>query len=146
MAVIRFAGGQLTVRTCPRLVPPLEQPRSPVVPPGVCTTTLKLPGAGIMEDVMVAVSSEVLITMVARGAPLKTTTEEETKRLPVAVMTKLDGNSEKTMVVGEIELRIGAGRALRQRGFSALHPGRSKSTTSHELRRMIRQEEGMSSV
>jgi hypothetical protein len=52
----RVAGGQLTVRTCPPLVPPLEQPRSPVVPPGVCTTTLKLPGVGIMEDVIVAVS------------------------------------------------------------------------------------------
>src|SRR5208282_6607205 len=82
LEVIGFAGGQLTVRTCPRLVPPLEQPRSPVLPPGVCTTTLKLPGAGIMEDVMVTVSSEVLITVVARGAPLKTTTEEETKWLP----------------------------------------------------------------
>jgi hypothetical protein len=105
-----------------------------VVPPGVCTSTLKLPGAGIMDDVMVAVSSEALIIMVARGAPLKTTTEEETKRLPVALMTKLGGNSEKTVVAGEIALRIGAGRALRQRGFSALHPGRSKSTISHELR------------
>lgn len=114
MEVIGFAGGQLTVRTCPRLVPPLEQPRSPVVPPGVCTTTLKLPGAGIMEDVMVTVSSEVLITVVARGAPLKTTTEEETKWLPVAVMTKLGGNSEKTMVVGEIELRIGRGVCSRR--------------------------------
>ncbi len=99
-----------------------------------------------MDDVMVAVSSEVLITIVARGEPLKTTPEEETKWLPVAVMTKLGGNSEKTKVVGEIELRIGAGRALPQRGFSALHPERSKSTTSHELRRMIRKEEGMSSV
>ena len=89
------------------------------------------------------VSSAVLITVVARGAPLKTTPEEETKWLPVAVMTKLGGNSEKTIVVGEIELRIGTGRALPQRGFSALHPGRSKRATSHELRRTIRQEEGM---
>ena len=56
-------------------------------------------------------------------------------------MTKLGGKCEKTMVVGEIELRIGKGRALPQRGFSVLHPGSSKSTTSHELRRMIRWEE-----
>ena len=96
-----------------------------------------------MEDVRVAVSWEWLVTTVARVASLKITTEEETKWLPVAVMTKLGGSCEKTMVVGEIELRIGAGRALPQRGFSVLHPGRSKSTTSHELRRTIRQEEGM---
>ena len=54
----RFAGGQLTVRTCPLLVPPLEQPRLPVLPAGVFTETLKLPGARIMEDVIVAVSWE----------------------------------------------------------------------------------------
>jgi len=50
------------------------------------------------------------------------------------------------MVAGEIELRIGTGRALPQRGFSVLQPGRSKSTTIHELRTTIRQEEGMYSV
>ena len=77
--VIGFAGGQLTLRTCPLLVPPLEQPRSPVLPAGVLTTTLKLPTAGIMENVMVALSWELLATVVARVAPLKTTTEEETK-------------------------------------------------------------------
>ena len=89
---------------------------------------------------MLAVSWELLITLVARAEPLKTTREEETKRLPVAVMTKLGGSCEKTMVVGEIELRIGTGRALPQRGFTALQPVRSKSTTSHELKRTIRQE------
>ena len=96
-----------------------------------------------MEDVIVAVSWEWLVTAVARVAPLKTTTEEETKLLPVAMMTKLGGSCEKTMVFGEIELRIGAGRALPQRRFSVLQPGRSKSTTNHELRRTIRQVEDM---
>ena len=99
-----------------------------------------------MEDVMVAVSWVWLVTTVARAAPLKTTTEEETKSLPVAVMTKLGGSSEKTIVVGEIELRIGTGRELPQRGFIELHPGRSKSTTRHELRRMIRGEDFTPSV
>jgi len=70
---------QLTVRTWLLLVPPLEQPRLPLLPAGVCTTTLKLPGAAIIEDVMLTVSSELLTTVVARLAPLKTTTEEETK-------------------------------------------------------------------
>jgi hypothetical protein len=68
---------------------------------------------------------------------LKTITEDETKWLPVAVRTKLGGSCENTIVVGEIEVRLGAGRALPQRGFSALHPGRSRSMTSHALRRTI---------
>jgi hypothetical protein len=111
------------------------------LPAGVFTTTLKLPAAGIIEDVISAVSSELLTTVVARVAPLKTITEEETKWPPVAVSTKLGGSCEKAMVAGEIELRLGLGRALPQRGFKVLHPGRSESATSHELRRTIRQEE-----
>ena len=136
----------MTVRTCPLLVPPLEQPRWPVLPAGVFTVTLKLPGAEIIDDAMVAVSWEWLVTTVARVAPLKTTTEEETKSLPLAMMTKLGGSWEKTIVVGEIELRIGTGRALPQRGFIELHPGRSKSTTRHEVRRTIQQEDFTPSV
>lgn len=122
------------------LVPPLEQPRLPLLPAGVCTATLKPPGAGIMDDVMVAVSWELLFTTVARATPLKTTTEEETKSPPVAERTKLGGSCEKTIVVGEIELRIGAGRALPQRGFRALHPGKRMSTTRSELSQPIRNE------
>jgi len=138
--VIWFAGGQLTVRVWAPLVPPLEQPRFPVLPAGVWTTTLKLPGAAILEDVMLTVSSELLMTVVERAALLNTTTEEETKWLPVAVMTKLGGSCAKTMVAGEIDLRLGVGRALPQRGFSALHPGKSKSTTRQELSKTIPQE------
>jgi hypothetical protein len=133
----------LTVRTWLLLVPPLEQPRLPLLPAGVCTTTLKLPGAGIIEEAMLTVSSELLITAVVRVAPLKTTTEEETKWLPVAVSGTLSGSCEKTKVAGEIELRIGTGRALPQRGFSDLQPGRSKSATSPALRTTTRREEGM---
>lgn len=96
-----------------------------------------------MSDVMVTVSWELLFTVVARVAPLKTTTEEETKWLPVAVRTKLGGSCEKAMVAGEIELRTGAGRALPQRGFSELHPGSSRSATSNKLMQAIRKEEGM---
>jgi len=96
-----------------------------------------------MEDVMLTVSWELLITAVARVVPLKITTEEETKWLPVAVSTKLDGNCAKTIVAGEIESRTGTGRALPQRGFSVLHPGRSKSASSHALTSTIRKEGGM---
>ena len=124
---------QLTVRVWVPLVPPLEQPRLPELPEGVCTWTLKLPAAGTMEDVTLAVSWELLTTVVARGAPLMSMTEEPTKWPPVAVRTKLGGSDAKTMVVGEIELRLGEGRALPQRGFSALQPGRSRSATSHKL-------------
>ncbi|HWI68976.1 MAG TPA: hypothetical protein VNS88_11455, partial [Nitrospiraceae bacterium] len=129
------------VRVLALLVPPLEQPRSPLLPAGVFTTTLKLPAAGIIDDVMSAVTWELLTTVVARVAPLKTITEEETKWLPVAVSTKLGGSCENAMVAGEIELRLGLGRALPQRGFSVLHPGKSKSTTIIELTRTIRQED-----
>ena len=86
----------MTVRVWALLVPPLEQPKSPLLPAGVCTTTLKLPGAGIIEDVMLTVISDLLITAVERVAPLKTSTEEETNWLPVAVRTKLGGSFEKT--------------------------------------------------
>ena len=67
--------------------------------------------ASTLSAVRIIFSGKLLPTPVARVAPLKTTTEEETNWLPVAVRTKLGGNCEKTMVVGEIELRVGAGRA-----------------------------------
>ncbi len=95
-----------------------------------------------MEEVMLTVSCVLLTTVVARVAPLKIKTEEETKWLPVAVMTKLDGNCAKTIVAGEIESSTGTGRALPQRGFRALHPSRSKSTTSDELTSTVRDEVG----
>jgi len=90
----------LTVRTRALLVPPLEQPRLPVLPADVCTVTLKLPGAGIMDEPMVAVSCELLFTAVARVAPSRTITEAETNWPPVAVSTKLGGNS------GSLQLRV----------------------------------------
>jgi len=96
-----------------------------------------------MDEVMLTVSWELLSTVVARVTPLKTTTEAETKWLPAAVTTKLGGNCAKTMVAGEIESRTGTGRALPQRGFSELHPGRSKNISRHELRSTIRNDCGM---
>jgi hypothetical protein len=125
------------------LVPPLEQPTSPVLPAGVFTATSKFPRAGIVEEVMVPASWELLVTAVATVVPLKTIKEEATNWLPVAVSTKLGGNCEKLVVAGEIESRTGAGRALPQRGFSALHPGNSKTTSNSELRRPVRKEDGI---
>jgi hypothetical protein len=104
---------------------------------------LKPPGAGIMDDVIVTVSWEPLFTAVGRTTPFRTTTEEETKSLPVAERAKLGGNCEKTIIVGEIELRIGAGRALPQSGFSALHPVRSRSATKSEMSQPLRDEDTM---
>jgi hypothetical protein len=96
-----------------------------------------------MEELIVTVVWELLSTEVASVAPLKTTSDEATNWLPVAVSTKLEGSCEKTTVAGEIELRNGTGRELPQRGFSALHPGRSESTTSNKLRWPNRQEGDM---
>jgi hypothetical protein len=133
----------VTVKVSVALLPPLEQPTSPVLPAGVCTRTVKAPAAGIIEDVMVTVSSALLFTEVVREAPLKTTTDVETNLPPVAVRTKLGGKCEKTIVAGEIELRMGTGRALPQSGFSALQPGMNKSKAISELGRAIRRKEGM---
>src|SRR5882762_252909 len=96
-----------------------------------------------MEEVIVTVSWELLFTAGVRVAPLNTTSEEETKLLPVRVRTKLGGTCEKTWVAGEIERRTGAGRALAHSGFSASQPARSKRRTSSELRRPVPREEGM---
>jgi hypothetical protein len=109
------------------VVPPLVQPTSLVLPAGVCTVTLKFPGPEIMDEVTVPVSLVLLVTVVATATPLKTITEEETNWLPVAVTMKLADNCEKASVVGEIEVSIGAGRALPHSGFRALHPDRSAS-------------------
>lgn len=124
-------------------MPPLEQPRSPLLPAGVFTVMLKPPGAGIIEEVTVAVSCELLSTTVVRAVALKTITEEETNWLPFAVSTKLGGNCENTKVVGEIELSIGIGRALVQRGLRALQPGSTKNAISNALRPPSRSDEGM---
>jgi hypothetical protein len=94
-----------------------------------------------MAEVIVTVSWELLLTAVIKVAPWKTTTEEETNWLPVRVREKLGGNWANTIVFGEIEVRIGTGRALPQRGFKALHPGRNNSRASRELRRPIRWDE-----
>jgi hypothetical protein len=91
-----------------------------------------------MEDVTVIVSWELLFTVVVTMLPLKTPTEEETNRLPVKTIGKLAGICENTIVLGEIELRTGTGRALPQSGFRALHPGRSKSRTIEHPRRCTR--------
>jgi hypothetical protein len=48
--------GQFTVRIRTLLVPPLVQPRLPLLPDGVCTSTLKVPGAETMEEGIETVS------------------------------------------------------------------------------------------
>ena len=48
------------MRTSALLLPPLEQPRSALLPADVCTVTLKLPGAATMEGLTVAVTWNLL--------------------------------------------------------------------------------------
>lgn len=96
-----------------------------------------------MEELMLTVSCELLTTVVARVVPLKTTTEAETKWLPSAVSTKLDGSCEKTTVAGAIESRTGTGRALPQRGLMELHPSsKTPSMISNKLASTVRNEVG----
>ena len=73
------------VRTRAPLVPPLEQARLPVVPPGVLTVTLAVPGPDIWAVVIVACNSSLLTNVVASAFPLMTTTEAETNWLPFTV-------------------------------------------------------------
>jgi len=68
--------------------------------------------------------------------PLNTITDEETKSLPPRLREKLEGNWENTMVAGDTESRIGAGRALPQSGFRELQAGRSSNET-RRLRRAL---------
>jgi hypothetical protein len=75
------------VKTRGLLVPPLEQPRVPEVPPGVLTVTLVVPGPEITAVVIVTCNSEVLTSVVVRPFPLMTTDEDETKSLPFTVRT-----------------------------------------------------------
>ena len=74
------------------------------MPAGVCTAMLKLPGVGIIEELMVTVSCELLFTAVARVARLRSTTEEETNWLPVTVSTKLGGNCDLADYCGHCAL------------------------------------------
>jgi len=74
---------------------------------------------------------------VASVVPLNTITDEETKWLPVRFREKLDGNCENAMVFGDTESRTGAGRALPQRGFRELQPGRSSNKTKSARRVVV---------
>jgi len=84
--------------------------------------TLAVPGAGIRAVSMVTCACVLLRIWVLSVVPLMTTTEEARMSLPVRVRTNPDCTSAKVMLVAESELRTGAGRALRQRGLSALQP------------------------
>ena len=105
------------------LVPPLVQPRLLEFPPGVLTATAAVPTSVISELVSVTCSCLLLTIVVGRVAPLKTTTEAETKLLPFKDKTTPLSTSASVTEVGEMELRLGEGRALPHRGLSELQPG-----------------------
>ena len=69
--------------------------------------------------------------------PLKTITDEETKWLPVTCRERLDGSCENAMVVGDTDLRTGAGRALPQSGFRELQPDSSSNRTRSATRVVV---------
>ncbi len=122
------------VKVWARLVPPLVQPRSPEVPLGVFTVTLAVPGPVINVVGRVACNCCALVTVVASVVPLTTTTEDATNRLPFSVSTNPCCVWAKVAVVGWIEVRIGAGRALPHRGLSALQLGRTSKASTSALR------------
>ena len=75
------------LRTSTALLPPLSQPRLPVVPSGVCAETLALPAALISPLVTVTCIFVLLRTWVGIVVPLITATVDATNLLPVSVST-----------------------------------------------------------
>ena len=124
---------QVMVKTRALLVPPLVQPRSPEFPLGVSTVTLAVPRAEIKAVVIVTCNSSLLTTVVLSVVPLMTTTEDETNWLPFTVRRKPCCTSANVIVVGERDPIIGAGRALPQRGLSALQSGRNSNVSRSAL-------------
>ena len=104
------------------LVPPLVQPRSPVVPLGVWMVTPSVPGAVMIAVVSVTCNWVLLMICVLRGVPLIRTTEDDPRSLPVTVRGNPCCTCAKVTLVTEREVMDGTGRALPQRGFRALQP------------------------
>src|SRR5271166_2613163 len=73
------------------------------------------------------------MTVVLSVVPLMTTTEDETNWLPFTVRRKPCCTSANVIVVAERDPITGAGRALPQRRFSALQPGKNNKASSSAL-------------
>src|SRR4051812_3834712 len=100
------------------LVPPLVQPRLLEFPPGVSTATAAVPASVIKVLVSVTCNCLLLVMVVGKAAPLKITTEAETKLLPLTERTTPLSNSARVTESGDRVEILGAGRALEQRGLS----------------------------
>jgi hypothetical protein len=121
------------VKTSALLVPPLLQPTSPVIPLGVLTVTLAVPGAEITAVVIVACNCVLLVTRVVRLVPLTTTTEDETNLAPYTWRTKPCCTSASVIVLAERDPMIGAGRALPHNGLTALQPWKTSEASMSTL-------------
>jgi hypothetical protein len=107
------------------LVPPLVQPKAPEFPAGVFTLILAVPGPEMMAVVIVICNCVLLVTTVLTRVPLITPTEDATNLRPVTVRTKPCCTSANVIVLTERDAMAGAGRALPQKGSSALQPWRT---------------------
>jgi hypothetical protein len=110
------------VKTKALLVPPLVHPRLPEFPLGVLTFTLAVPVAEITADVIMVCNCWLLVAKVLSVVPFTTTTEDETKWLPVTVSKKPFCTCANVTVLGESDPITGAGRELPHKGLRALHP------------------------
>src|SRR5581483_3887344 len=123
------AAHQFTVSTSMLLVPPLEQPTSPLLPLGVITFTFTEPGPEITAVLRVTCSFCELRAVAASAFPFTTISDAGTKLLPVTVSVTPCCTSAKLTELGEIEPIMGAGRTLPQKGLRALlQPAKVKST------------------
>src|SRR5581483_1178035 len=114
------AAHQFTVSTSTLLVPPLEQPTSPLLPLGVVTFTFTGPGPEMTAVLSVTCNRCALIAVAANGLPFTTISDAGTKLLPLTVNNTPCCTSAKVTVLGEMEPIAGAGRTFPQNGFRAL--------------------------
>jgi hypothetical protein len=91
----------------------------------VYTLTLAVPGSEMMALVIVICNCVLLVTTVLSFVPLITPTEDATNLRPFTVRTKPCCTSANVIVLTERDAMAGAGRALPQKGSSALQPWRT---------------------
>src|SRR6202043_3436779 len=120
----------LTVNISTLLFPPLVQPKSPVFPLGVSTITFTCPGPLMTSLVSFTVISRGLTMVAPRAVELISTSDDETKLLPLMVSISPCCNCENVTVLGENEPISGAGRELPHKGFSVLLQPRTERASA----------------
>jgi hypothetical protein len=125
------------------LWPPLVQSRFPELPLGVSTLTFTGPEADMTSVVSFTFSWSSLTTVALSGVELITTSDDETKSLPLTVSIKPCCTCAKLTVLGDSEPITGMGRALPHKGFRVLLQPATKKRAGRTARERARLRENM---